>query len=210
MLFEISSELLKHYEAKDKAREHALNLSRRLVRLSGSAIRSIHKEEMNTAKQTISEASDLNIEIKTTLKDHPDIYYGGFVESGQQELVEASVLYCILYEKRILRPAQLDVEKTAYLLGMGDVVGELRRIILDRIRSDKPYEGEELLEIMDEIYSTIMLFDFPDALSRGLRRKGDVARSLVERTRGDITNAMEHARLIEQICRLDEDITNRV
>jgi translin len=210
MLSKISSDLLHHFEAKDKAREQALSHSRRVVRLSGSAIRSIHKEEMNTAKQTISEASDLNTTIKTILKDHPDIYYGGFVESAQQELVEATVLYYIQNEKRILKPSELDVEKTAYLLGLGDVVGELRRIILDRIRSQRPYEGEELLVIMDEIYSTLMLFDFPDALHKGLRRKADVARSLVERTRGELTNAIGHARLIEQIRRLDEDITDQV
>ncbi len=177
-----------------------------MVRLSGTAIKSIHRGECEIAKQLLDEVSALNREIISELEDHPDIFHAGFVENAQQEYAEASILYSILKKDRVPDPAKLSVKDPAYLLGLGDVAGELRRFILDLIRLDRPHEGEELLEIMDEIYSTIMLFDFPDALSRGLRRKGDVARSLVERTRGDITNAMEHAKLKERMSELEKKL----
>ncbi|HUV83414.1 MAG TPA: hypothetical protein VMW53_10120, partial [archaeon] len=119
---------------------------------------------------------------------------------------EAAIIYHILTENRIPEPTELNVEDSAFLLGLGDVVGELRRIILDLIRNDKTYDGEKYLEIMDEIFSTIILFDFPDALSKGLRHKGDVARSLVERTRGDLTIAVGNNRLNESMTRLENKL----
>jgi translin len=209
MFFEISSELLNNFEIKDKAREHSIKLSRNIIRFSSKAIRSIHRGEWAEAEQLIKKASNLNNEIRSVLESHPDIYYTGPIEGAQQEYAEAAILYLILKKKIIPGPSELDVEDPAYLLGLGDVVGELRRFILDLIRSQKVYEGEELLETMDEIYTNIILFDYPDALHKGLRRKADVARSLVERTRGDLTNAIGHARLKEDMYRLKKNLKNQ-
>lgn len=206
MLSEISSRLFKNFEAKDNARERSLKLSRNVTRLSGKAIKSVHRKEMDKAIQLIHEASAINREMRSVLEEHPDIYYAGFVENAQQEYTEAAVLYHIIKENRIPDTAELEVEDAAYLLGLGDVVGELRRIILDLIRLEKPNEGEKILDIMDDIFSTIILFDFPDALSKGLRRKGDVARSLVERTRGDLTNAVGHAKLKDRMSELENKL----
>ncbi|MCL7416145.1 MAG: haloacid dehalogenase [ANME-2 cluster archaeon] len=203
MLANISQRLFDNFEAKDAARESALKRSRNMVRLCGRAIKSIHREQNDQAKEIIAQAATINTEIKSLLAEHPEIYYAGFVEHAQQEYAEATILYCILKENRIPDNTYLDVEDSAYLMGLGDVVGELRRIILDLIRLDKPDEGEKFLEIMDEIYTTILLFDFPDALMKGLRHKGDVARSLVERTRGDLTNAMGQDKLKEQMSKLE-------
>ena len=206
MLSEIGSRLFDNFEDKDEAREKSLRLSRKIVRLSGRAIKSIHREQYNEAELLIEDVSKLNNEIQSLLKVHPDIYHAGFVENAQTEYAEAAIIYHILTKNRIPEPTELNVEDSAFLLGIGDVVGELRRIILDLIRKDKPYDGEKYLEIMDEIFSTIILFDFPDALSKGLRHKGDVARSLVERTRGDLTIAIGNARLDESMTRLEEKL----
>jgi translin len=206
MLSEIGSRLFDNFEDKDEAREKSLRLSRNIIRLSGRAIKSIHREQYNEAEQLIEEVSKLNNDIRSLLKVHPDIFHAGFVENAQTEYAEAAIIYYILTENRIPEPIELNVEDSAFLLGLGDVVGELRRIILDLIRKDKPYDGEKYLEIMDDIFSTIILFDFPDALSKGLRHKGDVARSLVERTRGDLTIAIGNARLDESMTRLEEKL----
>jgi translin len=206
MLSEIGSRLFNNFEDKDEAREKSLRLSRNIIRLSGRAIKSIHREQYNDAELLIEDISKLNNEILSLLKIHPDIYHAGFVENAQTEYAEAAIIYHLLTENRIPEPAELNVEDSAFLLGLGDVVGELRRIILDLIRKDKPYDGEKYLEIMDEIFSTIILFDFPDALSKGLRHKGDVARSLVEKTRGDLTIAIGNARLDESMTRLEEKL----
>ncbi|MBE0522981.1 MAG: hypothetical protein IBX40_01375 [Methanosarcinales archaeon] len=206
MLSEIGSRLFDNFEDKDEAREKSLRLSRNIIRLSGRAIKSIHREQYNEAEQLIEEVSKLNNDIRSLLKVHPDIFHAGFVENAQTEYAEAAITYHILTENRIPEPIELNVEDSAFLLGLGDVVGELRRIILDLIRKDKPYDGEKYLEIMDDIFSTIILFDFPDALSRGLRHKGDVARSLVERTRGDLTIAVGNTRLNESMTRLENKL----
>ena len=95
----------------------------------------------------------------------------------------------------ILTPAEVGVELANYLAGLGDVCGELRRHILDLIRSGRAKDGEYFLEVMEEIYYLLMLFDYPDAITRGLRRKSDLARSMLERTRGDLTNALEISRM---------------
>lgn len=206
MLSKIALRLLDNFEDKDKAREKSLRLSRNIVRLSGRAIKSIHREQYDEAGLLIEDVSKLNHEIQSLLKVHPDIFNAGFVEKAQTEYAEAAIIYHILTENRIPEPAELKVEDSAFLLGLGDVVGELRRFILDLIRKNKPYEGEKYLEIMDEIFSTIILFDFPDALSKGLRHKGDVARSLVERTRGDLTIAIGNTRLEESMTRLEDKL----
>ncbi|MCK4929337.1 MAG: hypothetical protein KAR76_06335 [Methanosarcinales archaeon] len=206
MLSKISTRLFENFEAKDAAREHALKLSRNIVRLSGRAIKSIHRKQFDQAKEIIAEVVVLNAEIKSMLSDHPDIYYAGFVEHAQQEYAEASLLYQIITKNEILDTTELDVEDSAYLMGLGDVVGELRRVILDLIRLEKPAQGEKYLEMMDDIYTTILLFDFPDAMLKGLRHKGDVARSLVERTRGELTNAMGQAKLKERMSELENKL----
>ncbi|MBW6518259.1 MAG: translin family protein [ANME-2 cluster archaeon] len=206
MLSKISARLFEHFEVKDIAREHALKLSRTVVRLSSSAIKSIHRKQFDQAKDIIVEAGTINTEIKSILADHPELYFAGFVEQAQQEFAEATILYCIINENRIPDTSEIDVEDPAYLMGLGDVVGELRRVILDLIRLDKPTEGEKYLDIMDDIYTTILFFDFPDALLRGLRHKGDVARSLVERTRGELTNAIGHEKLKERMSELEKKL----
>jgi translin len=96
------------------------------------------------------------------------------------------------------------VEMVNYLAGLGDTTGELRRHILDLIRRGKAAEGEYFLGVMEEIFHLLMLFDYPDAVTRGLRRKGDLARSMLERTRGDLTNALELAKVEASICRLED------
>ena len=209
MLSGITSKIFENFEKKDGVREHTLKLSRTIVRLSSRAIKSIHRDEFEQAKLMIEEASQLNHTIQSLLEDYPDIYHAGFVENGQKEYVEAAILYHILKDNEIPEPAQLGVEESAYLLGLGDVVGELRRTVLDLIRLDSPHKGEKILETMDEIYTSIMLFDFPEALSRGLRHKGDVARSLVERTRGDLTNAIGNAKLKESMSGLEKILKYR-
>ena len=206
MLSKISARLFKNFEAKDVAREHALKLSRNIVRLSSKAIKSIHRKQFDQAKDIIVEAGALNTEIKSILADHPELYFAGFVEHAQQEYAEATILYSIIKENKIPDTTEIDVEDSAYLMGLGDVVGELRRVILDLIRLDKTAEGEKYLDIMDDIYTNILLFDFPDALLKGLRHKSDVARSLVERTRGELTNAMGQAKLKERMSELEKKL----
>ena len=201
MINEIAADIQQDFEAKDKAREIGLSLSREVVRTCGTAIRHLHRGDIEKAVILLEDARDSLEDIDLQLADHPDIYYSGFVEHAQQEFVECAVVHQLLTKENdsdsdtLPSPQELGVTYAAYLNGLGDVVGELRRHILDLIRQDMPQDGDQFLDIMDDMYSTLMMFDYPDAITRGLRRKSDVARSLIERTRGDLTNAMRQQKL---------------
>ncbi len=199
MINEIAAEIQQDFEAKDKAREIGLSLSREVVRTCGTAIRHIHRGDIGKAAMLLEDARGALEDIDLQLADHPDIYYSGFVEHAQQEFVECAVVHQLLTKENnndtLPSPQKLGVTYAAYLNGLGDVVGELRRHILDLIRQDMPQDGDQFLDIMDDMYSTLMMFDYPDAITRGLRRKSDVARSLIERTRGDLTNAIRQQKL---------------
>lgn len=197
MINNISCRIKDSFEDKDKARERSLAISRNVVRNCRTAMYSIHNRDFDKADALISEAREMLEKTNTLLSGHPDIYYSGFLEHAQQEFVECTVIFNILSdeEKEIPGPAELNVSNVAYLNGLGDVGGELRRHILDLIRKDRPEEGEKYLNLMEEIHSCLMMFDYPDAMTHGLRHKTDVTRSIIEKTRGDLTNAMRQQKL---------------
>lgn len=197
MIYNISCSIKDSFEEKDKARESSLAISRDVVRNCRTAMYSIHNRHFDKAKLLISRSVEMIGKMDTLLADHPDIYYSGFLEHAQQEFVECLVVYNILgdEDKEIPGPQDLNVSNVAYLNGLGDVGGELRRHILDLIRKDMPENGEKYLGMMEEIYNCLMMFDYPDAMTKGLRHKTDVTRSIIEKTRGDLTNAMRQQKL---------------
>lgn len=192
---DLAENMLSSFDAKDKAREESLKLSREAIRFCSAAIRSIHRGELKEAERLMDDAGAALQKIYKLLKDHQDIRYAGFVDGAEQEYAEARSVYSITTTHRILTPEEIGVDPVSYLGGLGDTTGELRRHILDLIRKGRPEEGEIFLEIMEEIYHLLMLFDYPDAITRGLRRKSDLARSMLERTRGDLTNAIEMSKV---------------
>jgi translin len=205
-LKDICGRIRDRYEAMDKARERALAASRKVTRNSGDSIKAIHREEWDQAERLMGETEDLNRFLRDLRKDFPEIYYSGYVEDAQAEFAEVSILYAVLRGVPLPTPESLMVENTAYLKGVGDATGELRRHILDIIRKGRPGEGEKFLDVMDEFYTEMMSFDYPDAIMHGLRKKTDVARSLIERTRGDLTNALEIQSLHESLERFEKNI----
>ncbi|MDD2756757.1 MAG: translin family protein [Methanothrix sp.] len=195
----LSKSMLDGFDCKDKAREEAYCLSRKVIRLCSSSIRSVHRNDLALAEKLISEAAIDLERIREVLSDHQDVRYAGFVDGAEQEYAEARCVYSIITRCQILTPDDVGVESVNYLAGLGDVTGELRRHILDLIRAGRAAEGEYFLGVIEEIYYLLMLFDYPDAITRGLRRKSDLARSMLERTRGDLTNALELAKMQESL-----------
>jgi translin len=183
--------MIEEFDAKNAAREKSLQLSRTAIRSCSRAIRSLHRGQLEDAEKFLAEAGRMLDQVRGLLKGYPDVRYAGFFDDAEQEYAEAKNVYSIIVKHNILTPKETGVELVNYLSGLGDVTGELRRHILDLIRKGKPEDGEYYLEIMDEIFHLLMLFDYPDAITRGLRKKSDLARSMIERTRGDLTNAME-------------------
>jgi len=205
-LKDISDGIRTRFDAMDRAREGALAASRKITRNSGDSIKAIHRGEWEESERLMGETRSLNEHLHDSLKEFPEIYFSGYVEDAQVEFAEVSILYSVLRGLDMPTPRSLRIENTAYLKGMGDASGELRRHILDLIRKGRPEEGEKYLDIMDEFYTEMMSFDYPDAIMHGLRKKTDVARSLIERTRGDLTNALEIKGLHQSMEQLDKKL----
>jgi translin len=203
---DLAENMLSSFDAKDRAREESLKLSREAIRFCSAAIRSIHRGELSEAVRLMDDAGAALKRIYELLEKHQDIRYAGFVDGAEQEYAEARSVYSITTAQRILTPEEIGVDPVNYLGGLGDTTGELRRHILDLIREGRPQEGEIFLGIMEEIYHLLMLFDYPDAITRGLRRKSDLARSMLERTRGDLTNAIEMSKVEATLRVLNEKL----
>ncbi len=174
-------------DVKDSVREEALRASRELIRLSATTVRSIHRHEFENAQQGLSEASQRAVELIALRQSHPDIYYAGYVQDALKEYAEASLLYALVQSQPLPSFAQMDIEVPAYLNALCEAASECRRHILDLLRHDDMAKAEQLLAAMDDIYYMLVTFDYPDALTGGLRRSVDALRAVLERTRGDVT-----------------------
>jgi len=202
----ISEKIDRYFNAKNDAREKALVYSRQAIQYSGRAIRAIHRNEIERAEKLSSQAKVALDQCQELLRDHPDIFYAGFVQDAQKEYVEAMATCSLIKNKSLPDPETLGMGYAPYVNGIAEAIGELRRHILDLIRQGKPEEGEELLEFMDEIFYLLASLDYPDAITGGLRRSTDVARAIMEKTRGDLTNALRQRKLMNALKGLEEKL----
>ena len=187
-----------------EARERALTQSRQVVRLSANSIRATHRGDFEEARRLIESATQLRSEIESERQDHPSVYFGGYVEDALKEYVEAHATLAFAEGSRLPTMADLDVGAAVYMNGLAESIGEMRRLVLDLLRGDDFSRCESYLEIMDEVYSVLVTLDYPDGVTRGLRRTTDVMRGVIERTRGDITVALRQRRLEGQLEELNK------
>jgi translin len=195
-----------NFDLKDAAREKGLTRCRAVIRNSANAIRAIHRGEFEDAQSLMSKNTGLLREVADALKDHPNVYHAGFVHDAHKEHAEAHQTYALIRGEPLPDPDDLSVGYPAYLNALGEAVGELRRHALDRIRQNDKDWGERILAAMDEIYYAMVSFDYPPAISGGLKRTADVTRSLIERTRGDITNAIRQQRLESALADIESHL----
>lgn len=193
--------ILGHFAEKNDARERALAASRALIRQSANAIRAVHRGEFEKAAAMLDEARAVRDQAVAALEGHGDIYNAGFLHDAQKEYAEARTTLALLSGGTIPSPEELGVEYPAYLNGIAEAVGEMRRWILDRLRAGKFDGCEEVLEAMDHIYAMLVTIDFPDAMTGGLRRTTDQTRGILERTRGDLTMAIVQQQAINALNR---------
>ncbi|HVL47140.1 MAG TPA: translin family protein [Candidatus Thermoplasmatota archaeon] len=192
----IADDLIRDLDAKDAARERAIALSRETVRLSGAAIRAVQRGE--DADAALAEALASGRRLADAVEGHMELAAAGFTENAQQEVAEAAMVVAIAKDRPLPRPRDLPVTPQAYVLGLGDVVGELRRLALADVVAADEKRAARHLAMMEEVLDTLLRFDYPGALVE-VRRKQDVARSLVERTRGEVAVALVSARLEQRL-----------
>lgn len=183
------------FEKADKARDLALSLQRKIIKHCSLSIRALHRREFEEAERLMGLAKDLLNQAEEPVRGFPEIYYAGFLQDAQKEYAEARLTQSLIQGKTLPAPADIGIEFAPYLNGLGEAVGEMRRYTLDRIRAGDLEESERILDTMDEIYCALVTVDFPDAITRGLRRSTDLARACLERTRGDLTNHFDRKRV---------------
>jgi translin len=196
------------FAAKNAAREAGLSRSRDAIRNSANAIRAVHRGEFELADELSRKAGTLLAEGKQALREHQDIRYAGFVHDAEKEDAEARItLAFIAGHETIPSCTELDVQLSAYLNGLGEAVGELRRHLLDMLRSGDVERCEDCLALMDEVYGIMVTFDYPDAMTGGLRRTTDNTRGILERTRGDLSLAVRQRDLEQTLARVEERLS---
>ena len=191
------------FDDKDAAREKGLELSRGIIRNSANAIRAVHREEFDQAQRLLAETFGMVGEMDQALAPHPDVYYAGFAQDAQKEFAEARITLALVQDQPLPTPEQLQVGDAPYLGGLAEAVGELRRSALDKIRHSQAEQAERLLGIMDDVYAQLVSFDYPSAISGNLKRSTDVTRSIIEKTRGDLTTAIRQQQLERELHRLE-------
>lgn len=187
-LNDIIGDIKRELEEKDTRREKAFIKARAIRRASTKAVREIHKENYEAARALIDE---LKGSVKALTKEERSL---PLLQEALQEYAEAELTWDFLTKTPPATPKELGIPAESYILGLADSVGEIRRYILDEIRRDSLGEIEYFLDLMDEIYHGIIAFDYPNAILP-IRRKQDVARLLLEKTRGEVTLALKQAEL---------------
>jgi translin len=202
----VADEARAFFVQKHAARERALRLSRTVTQLSATTIRSAHRGEYDEARELLSSARGLVAEMKEIQESHPDVYYTGFVQDAQKEYVEANSTLAFIIGAPLPTPEELSISHAPYLNGLGEAIGEMRRYLLDSLRRGDPSRCEDLLDLMDHIYTELFTMDFPEAITGGLRRTTDAMRGLLERTRGDLTTALRQQSLEQRLNQLWEHL----
>lgn len=183
------------FEAVSDVRNQAYERSRRLVSVCAKAIRAVHREEWQTAETLIARAKRAADTLVNDTQAYPAIYYAGYSQDALKEYVEANLTYALVRNRPLPTPEELSAEANTWLNGLAEATTELRRRILDIIRHGHSEEAERLLDVMDQVYSTLVTFDFSDSITGGLRRRTDTVRAVLERTRGDVTTSLRQTEL---------------
>jgi translin len=195
----IAGRIREDLAAKDAAREKVLPLCREAIRHCANAIRAVHRQQFDQAEELLSSARKRLKEAGRSTSDYGELGYAGFIRDAQKEFAEGSITLALVTGTRLPGPDELGIDAAAYLNGMGEAAGELRRYILDSMRRGTLSQGEELLSAMDDIYNTLVSMDFPDAITGGLRRTTDMVRGVLERTRSDLTLVMGQKGLVDKL-----------
>jgi translin len=184
----LAEDVQRSFEAKMAGREKALPAARRSIRASANAIRAVHRGDFDQAHVLMDESREaIEAGRRAVRQDHPDVYFAGFLQDAQKEYAEARLTEALVTGGPLPTPEGLGLEMAPYLNGMAESIGEGRRAVLDLLRRGEVAWSERILKVMEEMYHLLVAVDFPDAITGNLRRSTDVARSLLERTRGDLT-----------------------
>jgi translin len=197
------------FDATTAAREQALPAARRSIRASANSIRAIHRLEFDRARELMEESRASLHGGLDAVRDHPTVRFAGYLQDAQKEYAEANITFAVVTGADLPSPASLGIEDAPYLNGMAEAIGEARRRVLDILRTGGVDQGERLLGAMEDMYGVLVTMDYPDAITLNLRRSTDVARSLIEKTRGDLSIAFVQRDLHDALDRHAREVRER-
>lgn len=203
-LEKIAEEIHQAFESRTNARDRALSHARTLTRYCASVIRAVHRDEFDLAQGKLEQASHLARSLQSDLEDYPDLYFAGYTQDALKEYAEANIVFALVVNDILPSPSELELENNTYLNGLAEAVGEFRRRCLDILRHGYSQDAEKLLLQMDDIYAVLITMDYPNAITGGIRRQTDIVRSIIERTRGDLTISFRQEQLEQTMNRLEE------
>ncbi len=199
----ICDQIRHEFDQKTALRDEALKQARELTRHASLAIRAIHREDHDEAQSEIHLGRELAQALTRTLRtEHPELFFAGYTQDAIKEYCEACLTVAMIKGEALPTPQDLDAEPPAYLNGLTETLGELRRRCLDLLRPGYSAEVERLLALMDDVFTQLVTMDYPDAITDGLRRRTDLARGIIERTRADITVSFRQNELESKLDRL--------
>jgi len=208
-LRKVLGEVKKEIAGKQIVKENAQNDMRKALSLSKHAILLIHQKKNRDAEKLVEKAKEIISELNATSETHPEIIHGGLFNAALQEYSEANILLRLVEEARFVTPKEINVPSVDYLLGLADVIGEYRRLALDSLREGRVKEAEQHLKTMDEIYVELMAIDEVIIFVPELRRKCDVARRIIDATRGDVTQEVRRSSLEKHLKLFEKTIKKR-
>jgi translin len=198
----LAEDFQRRLEKTTAGREKALAAARRSIRASANAIRAIHRGELDQASILMEESRQAIASGREAVReDNPEVYFAGFLQDAQKEYAEARLSLALVTGSVAPSPDDLAVELAPYLNGMAESIGEGRRAVLDLLRAGRVEDGERILRSMEDIYDVLVSMDFPDAITGNLRRSTDVARGIMERTRGDLSMSLVQRNLQQALER---------
>jgi len=202
----IGKDIYSKLAIQNKARDLLINEMHEVLKVTREAISAIHRNEIKKAEKSIENAQTKMKSAQIHLEILSQLPVIGLVHDAEGEVAEAALLLAFRQQHTLPPPEEIGVTEVGYLQGLGDLVGELRRYAIDSLTIDNLEEAKRAFTEMEQIYATLITFDFPRGLTKGVRRKTDVARGLIERTRADLSSAIENRRLLTGISSLQKTL----
>lgn len=202
----IADRIRQSFDSRTTARDKALVQARALTRACAMSIRAVHRDESDVVQEHLDEAHKLATALREELKNYPDLFFTGYTQDALKEFAEASITCALIRHQPLPTPHLLELPPATYLNGLAESIGEMRRRCLDMLRQGNSAEAERMLDHMEDIFSILVTMDYPDAITNGLRRQTDVARAIIERTRGDLTFSLRGEQLERSLSRLSAQL----
>jgi translin len=186
----------------ESRREHLIKESRDIVILCSQSIISLHQGNIQESQLKLDKAKNLYLSLKAVAQDDLSRY----LSMSEQELVEANLLMNIVKNESLIGIDDIGVSSQAYLFGILDCIGEIKRMVYDMVRYGKYDKAESLFIVMQDIYSDIYPFSIYDNIVNGIRKKLDLSKILIENTRELITEESRRSMLIGSINKLNDTL----